>query len=242
LKKTIAAVLTILMLSIIITCGAVSFANANPIWMTLPEHYPTEPNYSKPTITIQTPIQNATYEIADSNTTLDLPLNFTITKPNGTNQVITSLWYAIDDYTPAWFTQIHGSNGLNQTKHNISPNDTDKLIPTEQIIYNLKINATNGTHILKIGLEAKSYYLNRDSREWVVQNVKVNAESDPITFTVVSLPPPTPTPTATPTPQIQNQSVTVPVEYVLLAGLAVFAVVAPILLFRKTKKRARNET
>ncbi len=237
MKTTKATVLTLLMLSIIITCGVVSFVNANPIWMALPENYPTEPNYSKPTITIQTPIQNATYETADSNTTLDLPLNFTITKPNGTSQVITSLWYTIDDYTPAWFTQIHGSNGLNQTKYNISPNDTDtELYPTEQLNYNLKINAANGTHILKIGLEAKSYYLMRDSSRWVYQNVKVNAESDPITFTVASLPPPTPTPTQSPSPQTLNQPVIGPIGYFLLTCFAVAAVVAPILLYIRHRK------
>ena len=237
MKKTTTIPLTLLALSIIVTVGFVNFANANPIWMGLPEIMPTEPNYSKPTITIQTPIQNATYKITDSNTTLDLPLNFTITKPNGTKQVITTLWYTIDDYTPTWFTQIHGSNGLNQTKYNISPNDTDsKLNPAQQLNYNLKINATHGTHILKIFLEAKSYYLWRSPSIWLFQDVKVNAESDPITFTVASPPPPTPTPTQSPSPQTLNQPIIGPIGYVLLACFVAAAVVVPVLFYIKHRK------
>ncbi len=226
MKKTTTFLLTLLALSVIITCEFVNFANANPIWRA---NLPYKPNYSKPRF-ILTPIQ-AVYETTDSNTTLNFILNFTVTKPSGSRQAVVSLWYVLDNCSLAGHSQ---ANGLSETKGYLNPNDKDSLFNTNrELHYTLKLPVTRGDHNLKIGLEAKSYYWDISSNREA--SVPISAETNLITFTI--FPPPTPAPTTTPTQQTQNQPVAIPIEYALLVSLAALAVVAPILLYRRHKKQ-----
>jgi hypothetical protein len=213
MKKTITTLLTLLALLTIVAGGFVSFASANPIWMA----HMGDPN-AIPSIAINNPIQNATFNVSHSEDILNVPLNFTINKPTYFCGPIVSVWYT-----------LNGSG-----KFYINVTDYDSKDNTNYLIKQVSpIRLGCGVYNVTVGLDAKSYYATAD-HNWHWISVIVHAKSEPITITLN--PPPTPAPTVTPTPQIQNQPVTIPTEYALLICLAVAAILAPILFFRKHRK------
>jgi hypothetical protein len=219
MKKKTTVLLILLALSVFAAYGFVNCASAKVSqWETL--YFPSEPNLNPPSIEVYTPIQNATYNTTDLSTILNLPLNVTITKQNYARQAITSAWYTIN-------------NGPHESRVYFNFNDNDNPYSNNKVFKNTSLLQLGcGVHTLKIGLEAKSYYID-DKQE--IASVTINTETNPITFTITPTPTPTPTPTATPSSQTLDQPVIGPIGYVLLACFAVAAVVAPILLYIKHK-------
>ena len=201
MKKTSILLAFLACSTILVTCCSVNFANAN-IWI----NWATNP----PKIVIHTPVQNATYNVTNSKTILNVPLNFTISKPyggGGPSVLVVSVWYTLND-SERFYINIRDY----ASKDNYEP-----LKKTVQL------HLGSGFYNLTLGLDAKSSY----PTTWGTSVI-----AEPITITVS----PPPTPTATPTPQIQNRPVAVPVEYVLLISIATAAVVTPILFYRRHKK------
>ncbi len=217
MKKTTTVLLTFLALStILVTCMSTNPVNAQDMMW----GFPTEPNYSKPSIVIHSPVRNET--INDSS---DLNLSLTIIKPDDFRGSVVSAYYTLTNRISRQVVYINLND--NQTRHGTIQvlNYSSQLGPLEP-----------GEYTLKVNLKIENYYIEYISGEWnfAQKSVMVNAESNPITFTIA--PTPTPTPTETPTSQIQNQPVAVPIEYVLLICLAAVAVVAPILLYKRHRK------
>jgi hypothetical protein len=159
----------------------VNLATANPAPLFA---FPTEPITTLPTIVVHSPVQNQLY-----NST-DVWLNFTVVKPES--------WFAIDvgshaDHSPLSETFVNISSIYftvdGGERQNISVHDIDSLFDTDPILnlnFSTMLPLAGGTHSVKVGLEANSYYLVIMSYDFseALSSVKLYAESYVVNFAV----------------------------------------------------------
>jgi hypothetical protein len=146
--------------------------------------FPNEPVTTLPKIVVYSPVQNQRY-----NST-NVLLNFTIIKPKS--------WFAINvahhaDHSPVSETFVNISSVYfiidGGERQNISMHDIDSLFDTEPI-FNLNFSTmlplTAGTHTVKVGLEADSYYVVTYVYDFSkpLPSVKLETESYTLHFTV----------------------------------------------------------
>ncbi len=203
--------------TILVTFGSANCAVAFSQWDQF--FFPSEPNYTPPSIAIYTPIQNENHNVTDASAILNVDLNFTITK-DSPGQLL-SVWYTLDDNEKVFM----------ETKDSDNPYNSNFALK-----YTARLHVGCGVHSLNVGAEQKSYYIGYNEREkWVLNSVNVSAVSEPVTITI--LPPPTPTPTQTPLSQTENQHALNPIDYLLPISALVVVIVVLVLLYGRHKKR-----
>lgn len=221
MKKTTPVLLTLLACSIIlVTFGSANCAVAFSQWDYF--FFPSEPNYTPPSIEIYTPIQNETHNVTDDKAILNVDLNFTVTKDSPGE--LLSVWYTLDDNEKIFM----------ETKDSDNPYNSNYVFK-----FTARLHMGCGVHSLKVGAEEKSYYLSYNEHEkWVLNSLNVSAVSEPVTITIS--PPPMSTQTQTPIAQTQNQPHLNPTDY-LLPISAISAIIAvPALLYRRHKKAPKT--
>ena len=192
MKRTASALIIILALLFSMVAGAifVNLATANPAPL-FP--LPWEPITTPPTIIVQSPIQNQTY-----NST-ELWLNFSITVNDKTRfENITSVYYRLD-----------GGERQNITVHDI---DTLFYPSARTLNFSTILNLTPGVYSVEIGVEADSYYV-ATPVNWgnPLSSFVVRGNSDPVNFTV-----------ANPFPVVIVGAVSGVSAVVVIAGLLVY--------------------
>ena len=143
----------------------VSLASANFIGAL---SLPNEPNTTPPAIVVHSPVQNQTCN------SMDLWLNFTVTKPEGFFGNVVSVWYTVD-----------GGERQNIEVHDRFINDSDIVyLPIRELNFSSNLKLTVGVHNVKVSLEAQSFYIGYVDRQgWVFPSVLVYAESETVNFT-----------------------------------------------------------
>lgn len=146
--------------------------------------FPNEPITTLPTIVVHSPVQNQVY-----NST-SVWLNFTIVKPES--------WFAIDvgshaDFSPLTETFVNITSVYftvdGGERQNIPVHDIDSLFDTDPV-FNLNFSTmlplTAGAHVVKVGLEADSYYVVNYVYNFskALSSVKLDAKSYAINLTV----------------------------------------------------------
>ena len=158
-----------------------SLANPAPLFS-----FPTKSIMTSPTINVTSPAENQTY------TSTNLLLNVTIIKPE--------TWFAIDvgshmDHTPITQTSVNITSIYyridNGQPQNITIHDIDSLFDTQPIFsinFSTPLNLTFGSHSIRVGLEADSYYVVRYTYNLsdALSSVKLYAESAPINFRIAT--------------------------------------------------------
>lgn len=182
MKKTrvdLTFILTFLVLAVVEAAFMnVVAANPGPL-----NYFPAEPITTPPTIIVHSPVQNQTY-----NST-EVWLNFTVTKPEnwfafnkGSLENGTMFSIAFGNITSVYYT-VDGSAPQNLTVH-----DTEDLLvvlsPTLTLKFSTKLTLTEGTHNIRVCLEANSYYVVNLYGPETFSSVKVNGASEPITLTI----------------------------------------------------------
>jgi hypothetical protein len=192
MKRTPLAVALIMALLFSTIAGAISVnsAKANPAPL-FP--LPWEPITTPPTIVVQSPIQNQTY-----NST-KLWLNFSIAVDDKTCfENITSVYYRLDG----------------GERQNIPVHDIDTLFyPSARTLnFSTILNLPSGVYSVEIGVEADSYYVVTPVN-WgnPLSSFVVQATSDPVNFVV-----------ANPFPVVIVGAVTGILAVVVIAGLLVY--------------------
>jgi hypothetical protein len=161
--------------------GFVNLVAANPAPLFA---FPTEPKTTLPTIVVHSPVQNQIY-----NST-DVWLNFTVIKPES--------WFAVNvahhaDHTPLSETFVNISSVYftldGGERQNIVVHDIDSLFDADPIFnlnFSTLLSLTDGTHTVKVDLEADSYYVVNYAYNLsnALSSVKLNAESYTVNFTV----------------------------------------------------------
>jgi len=221
-------VITFLILILIGTIF-VNLISANPAPLFA---FPNEPITTLPTIVLNSPIQNQNYNMTN------LWLNFTIIKPKS--------WFAIDvgshaDFSPLSETFVNITS-ISYTidqgeRQKILVKDIDSLFDADPIFklnFSTLLAIEDGTHSVKVGLEADSYYVINYVYNFseALSSEKLYAESDVTTFTVV-------------TESLEQQDITLvetessfPTTIVLVASVTTFALMGSGLLvyFKKRKQ------
>jgi hypothetical protein len=182
MRKTAVTLSLVLLFLVGVGATSVNLARANPAPLF---SFPTEPITTPPTIIVNSPVQNQTY-----NTTVEFSL--TIIKPetwfaidvgshldgSPINQAfvnVTSVYYAIDD----------------GERQNITLHDITSLwdtTPTMTLNLSTALPMAAGAHTLKVGLEADSYYVVRYTYNFsdALASVKLHAETAPLNFRVAT--------------------------------------------------------
>jgi hypothetical protein len=168
-------------LLLLCTSSFIAFTKGNPVILA---YFPTEPNETPPSITINFPIQNTTY-----NST-NISLNFTVTKPESYFGLYTEyqnmqgksqpLYLIFGKVTAVYYTVDNGAN------NSITVNDVDSFattdFPPRTFNFNIILNLTTGQHFVKVGVEAVTYYVSGGSIPPI--SFVVQAHSDPVNFSV----------------------------------------------------------
>lgn len=166
MKRTALALILILALSVsTVALQFVSLASANFIGALI---LPNGPNTTPPTIVVHSPLQN------ESCNSMDLWLNFTVTKPKGFFGNVTSVWYTVD-----------GGESQDIKVHDRFVNDTGSIfLPIKELNFSSNLKLMPGAHNIKVGLEAQSFYIDFVDRQgWIFPSVLVHAESEIVNFT-----------------------------------------------------------
>ncbi len=234
-------IVTVVLLTLIVTVGQqqISLVDANPA-----------PLFSFPTKAIMTPpilqVTSLTHnQTLNSNSVW---ITFTVTKPkewfafnagkhmdgSPINQAfvnITSLYYILD----------------NNERQNISFHDIDNLFnnPSPNLALQLskKLSLSNGPHSIKIGIEADSYYVVRYTYNFsdALSSTKLQAESEPVNFAVITWLEPPLVSFASTTPN-NSDSINAPNELpptLMILPIAIF-VLGILAYFRKSIRRSRS--
>ena len=137
-RAALALTLMLTFLILVVASLLLSLASANPV------PYPSTPNQDRPTLTIESPENSATYNESD------VYLNFTVTKPDS--------WY-----DPQWpfvtYIGVSGpvevyldGNGVNCGRNNCN-------IFGNSVSYSIKMNQTeSGPHTLNVTVLSYTYY------------------------------------------------------------------------------------
>jgi hypothetical protein len=162
------ALALILILALSVSTAAlqfVSLTSANFIGALI---LPNEPNTTPPTIVVHSPLQNETCN------SMDLWLNFTVSKPKRFFGNVTSVWYTVD-----------GGESQDIKVHDRFVNDTGSIfLPIKELNFSSKLKLTPGAHNIKVGLEAQSFYIDFVDRQgWIFPSVLVYAKSETVNFT-----------------------------------------------------------
>jgi hypothetical protein len=166
MKRKALALILILALSVsTVALQFVSLTSANFIGALI---LPNEPNTTPPTIVVHSPLQNETCN------SMDLWLNFTVSKPKRFFGNVTSVWYTVD-----------GGESQDIKFHDRFVNDTGSIfLPIKELDFSSKLKLTPGAHNIKVGLEAQSFYIDFVDRQgWIFPSVLVHAESEIVNFT-----------------------------------------------------------
>jgi hypothetical protein len=183
MKRTATAltlVMALLFSAAVVTISVnLAMANPGPLF-SFPQH---EPVTTLPTIVVQSPVQNQTY------TSTDVWLNFTIIKPE--------TWFAIDvfrraDHSPGTQSFVNITSIYyvvdGGKRQNIPVHDIDSLFdtpPTFTLNFSTNLTLTEGSHNVKVSLEADSYYV-VSYADWSnpFSRVKLQADSETVNFTI----------------------------------------------------------
>jgi hypothetical protein len=183
LKRTTLTKALVLALLFSTVAGAifVNLATANPAPLFA---FPTEPITTLPRIVVHSPVQDQIY-----NST-NVWLNFTIVKPES--------WFAIDvgshaDFSPLSETFVNITSVYftvdGGERQNIPVHDIDSLFdadPIFNLIFSTMLPLAGGTHRIKVGLEADSYYVVNYVYNFseALSSVKLYAKSNAVKFTI----------------------------------------------------------
>jgi len=149
-------------------------------------YFPNTPDTQKPSIIINSPIANATY-----NST-EVTLSFTIIKPDNWTYTYTGyenvegqsepLYIIFGRIISVYYTVDNGAN------NSIAVNDacvgSTTICPENVFNFNINLTLAGGQHSIRVGVEAVTYY--------VIESIPpnrfpVNAISNPVNFTVLTL-------------------------------------------------------
>jgi len=151
-------------------------------------YFPGTPDTQQPSIIIDSPIANATY-----NST-EVTLSFTIIKPYNWTYTYTgyenvegqseplyiifgrviSVYYAVDN---------GANNSIAVNDSECQPYYATTISPKDIFNFNINLNLTGGQHSIRVGVEAVTYYVTESIPP---SSVSVNAISNPVNFTVLT--------------------------------------------------------
>ncbi len=170
----------VLLISAVAGAISINLATANPGPLLF---FPTEPVTTQPTIIVNSPVQNQTY-----NST-DVWLNFTIIKPEtwfafniGAFENGTRISNTFGNITSVYYT-VDGNERQNITVHD-NTYLVDLVSPTRTLNFSTKLALTPEVHTIKITIEADSYYVVNYYGSEPFSSVKVYGNSEPVRFTV----------------------------------------------------------
>jgi len=199
--------------------GSLAMANPSPEL-----DFPHAPITTPPTIVVHSPAQNQNY-----NST-EVLLYFTIIKPEAWVQR-SGFYGASDKYGNKSYDILGNITAVyyvvdSGERQNISVLDAPALFDFHPkpltLNFSISLILAKGTHNIKLGFEADSYYLNMtDSWNGDISSIAVNGSSEPIIFTV-----------------LQEHFPTTLV--ITASGASIVAVAVGILVYRKKRKHHRK--
>jgi hypothetical protein len=236
MKRRALTLTLILALSALIvgTAQIVNLAVANPTpWMDLP----TEPIKTSPTIVMQSPTQNQTY-----NST-NVWLNFTVVKPEtwfklpskygGVDSNGNPLYLLLVNITSVYYFVDCGK------RQDFPVHDNSFMaaaFPNRTLDFSTNLTLAQGVHNITVSFEADSYYL---VTEMSYSSIKVYGSPEIINFTISKEPEPFPT---TPSPEPQQPEPFPTTLVIAVSIVSVPLVGAGLLVYRvKFKKPAKNQ-
>jgi hypothetical protein len=184
MRKTASALIMILLITSATQTYFVRLGMANPY---IEGYFPLQPATAKPSIVVDSPIQNRDYSSGDAW------LNFTIAKPEtwfvqdvaSTENYepltlaiggITRVYYVIDSGKPQNITVEDG--GL-PSEFSID------VVPTRVFNFSVPLSLTGGLHSVKVGFEAETYYYTGwDVSAPGLRSVKVDGFSGEVNFRI----------------------------------------------------------
>jgi hypothetical protein len=166
------AFISALLLSTIAGTQLAKMATANPTWG---PDFPREPDTTPPTITLNSPLQNQTYNSPN------VPLNFTVAKPETWFKENSNLW-VLGKITSVSY-EVDGDEKQNLTVHDTTTY-TASTYPPRTLNFSLSLTLPEGTHNMTVGVEAESYYVTPDYLTGPPFSVTVHGEPETVNFTV----------------------------------------------------------
>ena len=184
MRKTAVSVAFVSVLLISASAKSFGLAWANPY---IEGYFPLEPTTRKPSIAIESPIQNCDYSLGDAW------LNFTITKPEtwfvrdvASTENHESLTLAIGRISRVHYVLDNGEPQNITVEDGDLPSDFSiAVFPTRIFNFSVRLILTGGLHSVKAGFEADTYYYTGwDTSHPGLRSVKVDGLSEVVNFRI----------------------------------------------------------
>jgi hypothetical protein len=207
-KKALFAVafISVLLLSIIAGILLANMATADPIWGA---DFPREPDVTPPTIILNSPLQNQSF-----NST-DIQLNFTVAKPETWFKENSNLW-VLGKITSVSYEVDTGEKQSLPVYDTATYSVTASAYPPRNLNFSLGLTLPEGTHNITVGVEAESYYVTPGYLTGPPFSITFHGEPESTNFTV-----------AQPKPEIPEKE---PFSIVPVVSIASVVIVSVVLL------------
>ena len=184
MRKAAASVAFVSLILILASAESFDLVWANPY---IEGYFPLQPTTAKPSIVVDSPIQNRDYSSGDAW------LNFTIAKPEtwfvpdvASTEDYEPLTLAIGRITRVYYVLDSGeSQNITVEDGGLPSEFSIDVVPTRVFNFSVPLSLTGGLHSVKVGFEAETYYYTGwDVSDPGLRSVKVDGFSGEVNFRI----------------------------------------------------------